>query len=60
MFGIKDGDGKVSMAINLLAMDKVKVSPLTGEVVGFAQVPELMQKMDGKLSPKMNIVKCNC
>lgn len=59
IFGIKDGDGKVSMAINLLAMNKVKVSPLIGEVVGFAGVPELMQKQEGKLSCKMNIVKCN-
>ena len=38
IFGIKDGDGKVSMAINLLAMEKVKVSPLIGEVVGFSEV----------------------
>ena len=48
------------MAINLLAMNKVKVSPLIGEVVGFAQVPELMQKQEGRLSSLMNIVKCNC
>ena len=60
IFGIKDGEGKVSMAINLLAMNKVKVSPLIGEVVGFAQVPELMQKQEGRLSSLMNIVKCNC
>ena len=60
IFGIKDGDGKVSMAINLLAMEKVKVSPLIGEVVGFSEVPQLMEKFKDGITFKMNIVKCNC
>ena len=60
IFGIKDGDGKVSMAINLLAMEKVKVSPLIGEVVGFSDVPQLMEKFKDGITFKMNIVKCNC
>lgn len=59
IFGIKDGDGKVAMAINLLAMNKIKVSPLIGEVVGFAEVPDLMEKLGGDLSFKMSVVKCN-
>ena len=60
IFGIKDGDGKVSMAINLLAMEKVKVSPLIGDVVGFSEVPQLMEKFKDGITFKMNIVKCNC
>ena len=60
IFGIKDGDGKVSMAINLLAMEKVKVSPLIGEVVDFSEVPQLMEKFKDGITFKMNIVKCNC
>lgn len=60
IFGIKDGDGKVSMAINLLAMEKVKVSPLIGEVVGFSEVLQLMEKFKDGITFKMNIVKCNC
>lgn len=60
IFGIKDGDGKVSMAINLLAMEKVKVSPLIGDVVGFSDVPQLMEKFKDGITFKMNIVKCNC
>ena len=60
IFGIKDGDGKVSMAINLLAMEKVKVSPLIGDVVGFSEVPQLMEKFNDGITFKMNIVKCNC
>lgn len=60
IFGIKDGDGKVSMAINLLAMEKVRVSPLIGEVVGFSEVPQLMEKFKDGITFKMNIVKCNC
>lgn len=60
IFGIKDGDGKVSMAINLLAMEKVKVSPLIGEVVGFSEIPQLMEKFKDGITFKMNIVKCNC
>lgn len=60
IFGIKDGDGKVSMAINLLAMEKVKVAPLIGEVVGFSEVPQLMEKFKDGITFKMNIVKCNC
>lgn len=59
IFGIKDGDGKVSMAINLLAMNKIKVSPLIGEIVGFSEVPELMRKMVAGHPSTMNIVKCN-
>lgn len=60
IFGIKDGDGKVSMAINLLAMEKVRVSPLIGDVVGFSEVPQLMEKFKDGITFKMNIVKCNC
>ena len=60
IFGIKDGDGKVSMAINLLAMEKVKVSPLIGDIVGFSDVPQLMEKFKDGITFKMNIVKCNC
>ena len=60
IFGIKDGDGKVSMAINLLAMEKVKVSPLIGDIVGFSEVPQLMEKFKDGITFKMNIVKCNC
>ena len=60
IFGIKDGDGKVSMAINLLAMEKVKVSPLIGDVMGFSEVPQLMEKFKDGITFKMNIVKCNC
>ena len=60
IFGIKDGDGKVSMAINLLAMEKVKVSPLIGDVVGFSEVPQLMEKFKDGITFKMNIVRCNC
>lgn len=60
IFGIKDGDGKVSMAINLLAMEKVKVAPLIGEVVGFSEVPQLMEKFKDGITFRMNIVKCNC
>ena len=60
IFGIKDGDGKVSMAINLLAMEKVKVSPLIGDVVGFSEVPQLMEKFKDGITFKMNIVKCTC
>ena len=60
IFGIKDGDGKVSMAINLLAMEKVKVAPLIGDIVGFSEVPQLMEKFKDGITFKMNIVKCNC
>lgn len=60
IFGIKDGDGKVSMAINLLAMEKVKVAPLIGDIVGFSEVPQLMEKFNDGITFKMNIVKCNC
>lgn len=60
IFGIKDGDGKVSMAINLLAMEKVKVAPLIGDIVGFSEVPQLMEKFKDDITFKMNIVKCNC
>ena len=60
IFGIKDGDGKVSMAINLLAMEKVKVAPLIGDIAGFSEVPQLMEKFKDGITFKMNIVKCNC
>lgn len=59
IFGIKDGDGKISTAINLLAMERVKVSALTGNVVGFADVPDLMEKMVSSHDFRMNVVKCN-
>ena len=60
IFGIKDGEGKVSMAINLLATGKVSVSNLIGEVANFADVPGVFTKLSKQPDSKLKtIIKCN-
>ena len=61
IFGVKNGIGKVSMAINLLATGKVKVSDLIKETVGFADAPDTIGKLyDAQASIlKKTIIKCN-
>lgn len=58
IFAIKDGDGQISTAINLLATKTVVVDSLIGQVVGFDNINDVFQELSGRQNCFKTIVKC--
>ncbi|MEG1608378.1 MAG: zinc-binding dehydrogenase [Clostridia bacterium] len=58
IYAVKDGEGEISTAINMLATKTVHVTPLINQVVDFDKIVEVFQDLSGRQNCFKTIVKC--